>query len=35
MGSKEMHRLNFLAAVARVFGEASAADVDARTAPPK
>ena len=31
MGSKEMHRLNFLAAVARVFGTARADEADRRT----
>lgn len=30
-GSLENHRLNFLAAIARVFGEVTAADVDERT----
>lgn len=33
MGSLELHRLNFLAAVARVFGEAAAEQVDKQTAP--
>ena len=33
MGSKEMHRLNFLAAIARLFGDEKAAEVDALTAP--
>lgn len=32
MGNVEMHRLNFLAAVARLFGPAKAAEVDRRTA---
>ena len=31
MGSKEMHRLNFLAAVSRLFGEKAASETDART----
>lgn len=33
MGSLESHRLNFLAAIARLFGEADAEAVDRRTAP--
>ena len=33
MGSKEMHRLNFLAAISRLFGERAAADADLRTMP--
>lgn len=33
MGSTEMHRLNFLAAVARLFGDEAADQVDRRTAP--
>jgi hypothetical protein len=32
VGSKQMHRLNFLAAIARLFGEDTAAKVDAQTA---
>jgi hypothetical protein len=32
VGSKQMHRLNFLAAIARLFGEDTAAKIDARTA---
>jgi hypothetical protein len=38
VGSIEGHRLNFLAAVARLFGDAAAEDVDRRTkkpAPPR
>lgn len=35
MGNKEMHRLNFLAAMARLFGEAKAEEADARTTPSK
>lgn len=33
MGSKAMHRLNFLAAIARLFGDEKAAEVEALTSP--